>query len=57
MAGALELSSSSFAVSGAVSISSIVFFFVGLGRPFVDEGVGDCGDGGVDAEDGDDGND
>lgn len=52
--GALTLSSSSLAVSGAVSISSIVFF-VGFGRPFVDERV--SGGGGDDAEDEGDDND
>lgn len=57
MAGALAMSSSSLAVSGAVSMSSIVFF-VGFDWPFVDERVvGGSGGGGDDAEDGCDGND
>lgn len=58
VAGALlAMSSSSLAVRGAVSISSIVF--VGFGRPFVDERVVVVGDGGggLDADDGGDGND
>lgn len=58
MAGALAMSSSSLAVSGAVSMSSIVFFVVGFDWPFVDERVvGGSGGGGDDAEDGCDGND
>lgn len=57
MTGALSLSSSSLAVSGAVSISSIDFF-VGFGRPFVDERVEvGGGGGGDDTEDDGDGND
>lgn len=54
--GALSLSSSSLAVSGAVSISSIDFF-VGFGRPFVDERAdsgGGCGDDTEDDGNGDD---
>lgn len=54
--GALTLSSSSLAVSGAVSISSIDFF-VGFGLPFVDDRVVFGGGGGDDAEDDGDGND
>lgn len=59
VAGALAMSSSSLAVSGAVSMSSIVFFVVGFDWPFVDERVvvGGSGGGGDDAEDGCDGND
>lgn len=56
MTGALTLSSSSLAVSGAVSISSIDFF-VGFGLPFVDDRVVFGGGGGDDAEDDGDGND
>lgn len=55
----LARSSSSLAVSGAVSISSIVFF-VGFDWPFVDERVVVVvvgGGGGLDAGDGGDGND
>lgn len=48
------MSSSSLAVSGAVSISSIVF--VGFGRLFVDDRVVGGG-GGLVAGDGGDGND
>lgn len=53
----LAMSSSSLAVSGAVSISSIVFF-VGFDWPFVDERVVVVGGGSdLDAGDGGDGND